>query len=232
MDYATITQHLSVHGMIPRGGFYPTEADLVPVLPSGAAPKTVVLVGNTGSGMWEKFRSSELSHVARDPMNVWTEHVLTKVAVAVAADVVFPFGGPPHHPFQRWAKRSETVYSSPIGILLHPTHGLWHAYRGALLFEETIELPPVSERPSPCDSCVDKPCLVTCPVAAFSADGYDVPGCAKFLATTEGSQCLQIGCAARRACPVGRDSCYEPTHAEFHMQAFAQAIWAQKEGGD
>jgi hypothetical protein len=33
---------------------------------------------------------------------------------------------------------------------------------------------------------------------------------------------MQSGCLARQACPVGVEYRYEPEHAAFHMQAFAQ----------
>ena len=36
--------------------------------------------------------------------------------------------------------RAEGLKPSPIGILMHPQFGLWHAYRGALLFDVEIEL--------------------------------------------------------------------------------------------
>ena len=53
----------------------------------------------------------------------------------------------------RWAQRAEPLHPSPLGVLIHPVHGLWHAYRGALAFAEPIELPPRADLPSPCASC-------------------------------------------------------------------------------
>ena len=41
---------------------------------------------------------------------------------------------------------------SPLGILIHPEFGLWHALRGALLFRDRLELPAIEARPSPCDA--------------------------------------------------------------------------------
>ena len=81
----------------------------------------------------------------------------------------------PIFPFQRWAMKVEPVFPSPIGILIHPDYGLWHAYRAAICLHQAIPVPSRDDRPSPCDSCADKPCLSTCPVGAFSRDGYDVP---------------------------------------------------------
>jgi hypothetical protein len=127
-------------------------------------------------------------------------------------------------PFQRWAQRAEPVFPSPIGMLIHPEHGLWHAYRGALAFAgEIAGLPPRGAAHSPCDSCADKPCLTTCPVGAFGPEGYDVPACAAHLRRPAGADCMGLGCRARRACPVGRQATYLPEQAAFHMAAFLGA---------
>ncbi|MBT6093404.1 MAG: hypothetical protein HOH04_00880 [Rhodospirillaceae bacterium] len=88
---------------------------------------------------------------------------------------------------------------------------------------ERLDLPPVDNRPSPCESCQNQSCMQTCPVAAFGEGGYDVPVCAQHLATPEGRYCMELGCRARRACPVGAAARYEPEQAAFHMQTFFKA---------
>ena len=128
-----------------------------------------------------------------DPLNRWSQRLIDDLAARFGALGLYPFGGPPHWPFQRWAQRAESVWPSPIGMLIHPDHGLWHAYRGALAFAEPIDLPDRVDRPSPCEGCTDKPCLTTCPVGAFTTAGYDVPACAAHIAA-----------AARPGLPGGR----------------------------
>ena len=65
------------------------------------------------------------------------------------ATPLFPFDGPPWLPFQRWAARAEPLHASPIGPYIHPRHGLWHAWRGALAFERELELPSHEAGDSP-----------------------------------------------------------------------------------
>ena len=126
-------------------------------------------------------------------------------------------------PFIAWAKRAGPARESPLGLLIHPDHGLWQAYRGALLFAEALALPVADARPRPCEACADKPCLAACPVGAFDGARYDVAACAGHLATSAGADCLSRGCLARRACPVGRALAQEPDQAAFHMSAFLLA---------
>lgn len=210
--------------MTPRGAFHPGPGDLVPDLPGGRPVATLVLLGNAGAGLWAAFsRAPEFADGMADPLNRWSERVIGGLAEQLGAAAYYPFGGPPHLPFIAWAKCAEPVQESPLGMLIHPDYGLWHAYRGGLAFGEKLELPPPDRRPRPCDSCAGKPCLQACPVAAFLPRGYDVPACTKHVAAPAGRDCLDLGCRARRACPVGREWQYAPEQAGLHMAAFLRA---------
>ncbi len=214
---AEATRLLQPHGLILRGGFHPVPGDEVP-----DEKATVLMVGNAGPAMWRVFAWARRDEP--DPLNAWSRRVITDVANALGATALFPFDGPPYWPFQRWAMKAEAVHPSPIGPLINPDHGLWHAYRGALAFAERLLLPNFDARISPCDDCADKPCLSACPVGAFPAPGrYDVPVCIDHIASPAGADCLGLGCRARRACPVGRDTVYEPDQAGHHMTAFLAA---------
>ena len=219
VTYAQISKVLDAKGMICRGGFHPTDADLVP-----DGVETCILVGNAGAQFWRSFSSERPADA--DPVDAWTKRVLEKIATDLGAKVLLAFTGPPFLPFLKWAKRSEPVTESPIGPLIHPVYGLWHAYRGMLLFQEKIALPNAPSRTSgaqsisPCNTCVDQPCLQACPVKAVNGDTFDVAACSGFISTAEGADCLSTGCRARRACPIGKDYIYEPAQALHHMQGF------------
>lgn len=218
----TLAERLRPVGMMTRGGFHPTASDDLPPLPDGTAPMTVILIGNAGAGMWRAFASAGVA--GQNPLDDWTREVLNEVAAAVGAAALFPFDGPPWLPFQRWALRADNVHPSPIGPLIHSVYGLWHAYRGALAFAETVALTPKTGEPSPCDACVDKPCLAACPVEALSPGSYDVAACAAHVGGPKGAECMNAGCRARAACPIGVDYRYAPDQARFHMAAFLRRV--------
>jgi len=146
---------------------------------------------------------------------------LARVAEQFGAHAVFPFQRP-FLPFQRWLRRAERCWVSPLRILIHPELGLWHAIRGALLFAETLDLPEKQEASPTCKGCIEHPCMTACPVGAFSARGLDTARCAAYLASVEGSDCMANGCLARRACPVGRRYQHSPEQAAFHMVALLE----------
>ena len=213
-SFAEIKSTVAKTGLMVRGGFFPAPEDEVP-----DHPACLILLGNAGPALWQKFNPAKPKGL--DPLDTWTRHVVHELGETLGAKTLFPFDGPPYLPFQRWAQRCEPVFPSPIGPLIHPTYGLWHAYRAALAFTDQIDLPGKEEQPHPCESCTDQPCLTTCPVEAFQPGHYDVPACVEFVTSKAGQSCLDQGCAARRACPVGQDYLYEPAQAGFHMAAFA-----------
>ena len=223
MQWAEIDSRIQALGLILRGGFHPEPADQVSPLPDGRVVKTVVLVGNAGDSMWKAFAQIDVHRGEADPLNRWTREVLSPVAEQCNAHVVFPFEAPPFLPFQRWAQRAESVTPSPIGPLIHPDYGLWHAYRAALLFAAPIELPPFRSRPSPCETCETRPCLAACPVDALSPGRFDLKACRDHIANEAGAECLHYGCLARRACPIGREFMYVPAQMRFHMKAFLRS---------
>ena len=211
-------------GLTPRGGFRCEPGDGIPDLPDGRTAATLVLCGNVGASLWPAFSGApEYADGAGDPLNRWSERVVGALAAELGAAAHYPFGGPPYVPFLRWAKRAEPVDNSPLGMLIHPRYGLWHAYRGALAFAEAIDLPPAEFLPLPCESCAEQPCLQACPVGAFSGETYDVTACAGHIAAPAGVDCLSNACLARRACPVGREYLYAPAQAGFHMRAFLKS---------
>jgi ferredoxin len=221
MQLKDIDEAVRAVGLTPRGAFRPTAGDRVPHVAPSLPARTLVLVGNAGPAMWAAFCSAR--DPSRDRLDEWCREVLTALAGRLGAAVFFPFDHPPL-PFQRWAQRAEPCHLSPLRILIHPRYGLWHGYRGALAFAERLKLRPHDRQPSPCESCLEKPCLTACPVSAYTAERYDVPACAEHISSAEGADCLEQGCRARRACPVGRDYRYALAQARFHMAAYLRAV--------
>jgi hypothetical protein len=171
--------------------------------------------------MWDAFARHRDG--LPDPLNRWTMQVVEPIATQFGARALYPFGEP-RWPFQRWAQRAEALSPSPLGLLIHPEYGLWHAYRAALVFAEVLDLPAPGEAlASPCETCSEKPCCRRARSGAFGMGAYDVPVCATRLAAPEAT-CLSLGCHARNACPVGPDWRYGGAQVAFHMAAFQASV--------
>ncbi len=219
MKLADLSDRANSAGLSLRGAFHPSQGDGL-----DGSVQTLVLLGWIGGAQWPAFASSpESADGEAHPLDRWSRRVVDGLAQEFGASTFYPFGGPPYLPFQRWAKRGDDVFASPLGIYVHPRHGLWHSYRGALGFAERLDLPARASAASPCDSCSEKPCLSTCPVSAFTPGHYDVDRCAAHVKSSEGMPCRMGGCLARRACPVAPHLAYGPDEASFYMKAFLAA---------
>jgi hypothetical protein len=221
-------QRIAATGLIVRGAFHVQDKDGVPRTGDGTTGQTLILIGNAGSAFWAAFRQSkECNDGQPNPLDRWSERVITELADELGACPVFPFGGPPYHPFQRWARRAESLPQSPMGMLIHPEYGLWHAYRGALIVDQPLrDLAPAPDAESPCLSCPDQPCLHTCPVDAFRPEGFNADQCTQHLSGP--NDCLEQGCLARNACPAGKPFRYAKEQHQFHLNAFLKARTSSK----
>lgn len=222
MSYDEVAAAVADTGMIARGGFAIAPDESIPGAADGRPATHVVMIGNVGGAMWPRFRSEETP--SDHPLDAWTRATLRPIAERFGAGFVHP-SDEPFQPFQRWAQRADDVWQSPIGLMVHGEFGLWHAYRGAFLFaDEVVGLPATGVVEQPCLTCADRPCLSTCPVDAFRPDavphGYHHVACRGHVRSGDDPDCAHLGCAARRACPIGTDFVYDADQMAFHMRAF------------
>lgn len=212
---------LSFHGLIPRGGFNFADAETPPSGPSGQPAKSVLLVGQAGAAPWPHFQTwrERQPAILANPLDTWSREVIGSVAEKFGARAVSP-SDRPYLPFQQWAMRAEGLQPSPLGILMHPEYGLWHAYRGALLFDAEISIQAPHETIHLCDACVEKPCVKACPVDAYSQAAFDYPGCIAHVRGARGHACRSGGCLDRNACPYGAQYRYPAEVQAFHMASY------------
>lgn len=213
--YDAISARAAAEALDLFGAFHPRPDDRAP-----AGTGTLLLLGPREPGFWAAFTASpEWVDGAPDPIDRWSERIVGAMARDFGGQALFPFGGPPHHPFYAWALRSGRAFASPVTLLVHDRAGLMASYRGAIALPQRIDVPAPSTT-SPCDRCAGKPCLSACPAGALDARGYSVPACHDFLDTEAGADCLSAGCAVRRACPLSQAYGRVPEQSAYHMRLF------------
>jgi hypothetical protein len=221
-DLDKISAALAVQGLIQRGGFVFGDSDAAPDGPAGRAARSVLLVGQAGAAPWPHFRRWRERQPASldNPLDSWSREVIGDVARKFGARAVSP-SDKPYLPFQQWAMRAEGIRPSPLGILMHPEYGLWHAYRGALLFEVELAFAELREQSHLCDLCPGKPCLKSCPVDAYSEAGFAYETCLGHVRGASGGACRTQGCLDRNACPYGLAYRYPADVQAFHIKSYA-----------
>lgn len=207
-----IAAALAAHQLEILGGFH-AEGDSA--LPPGS--QTLLLIGPNEPGFWPHLTAQPEWDGNLDPVDRWSRRVIGRIACDLGAKALFPFGGPPYHPFYQWALRTGRVWDSPVRLLVQATQGLMVSFRGALALKHRVELPAPAARP--CDACA-KPCLAACPAGALGAAGYDVPACHDWLDRHPEGPCLTGGCLVRRACPLSEGYARLPEQSAYHMRRF------------
>ena len=213
MSLDAVEARLAPHRLTILGAFHPAPEDGL----RGAG--TLALVGPAEPGFWPHVTAEpEWQDGRPDPLDRWSRRVIGRLACDLGAKALFPFTGPPFHPFQSWAIRSGQAWESPVCLLVHARQGLMVSFRGALALRERLPLP--SPPPNPCTTCIAQPCRTACPPGALTPAGYDVPACRTFLGTAAGADCLDQGCRVRRACPLSQSYGRLPEQSAYHMSTF------------
>ncbi|MFC6654152.1 hypothetical protein ACFQEX_00670 [Roseibium salinum] len=103
---AKLMDDLAAAGFLYLGGFAVEGDSTVPRLSGGKAPGALFLIGSTGPSLWPHLtRSPEFRDGAPDPLDRYTKRILSASAIDYGFEALFPFEGPPYHPFQQWALR-------------------------------------------------------------------------------------------------------------------------------
>ncbi|MGR3640592.1 ferredoxin [Alterinioella nitratireducens] len=213
MTYDDIRRRAAGEGLTIFGGFHPVSAD---ACPDGTV--TMLLFAPEEPGFWPRVAATpEFQDEAPDPLDRWSTRVIGALAETAGGRALFPFGGPPYLPFIAWATRTGRAWPSPVGMLVHDRAGLMISIRGAIALPYSIDLPATG--PRPCETCA-APCRSACPVDALGPDGYDVVACHAYLDTDPGRDCMELGCKARRACPLSAASERVPAQSAYHMRQF------------
>jgi epoxyqueuosine reductase len=210
---SALTAALADEQLEVLGGFTVSEGEVG--FPKGT--RTLLMLGPREPGFWAHLTAQPEWDGQADPVDRWSRRVIGRIACDLGGKALFPFGGPPYHPFYQWALRTGRVWDSPVKLLVQADQGLMVSFRGALVLKDVVPVPPPANHP--CETCA-APCLTACPAGALTGAGYDVPACHAFLDRPEGKDCMMGGCRVRRACPVSQTYARLPEQSAYHMGQF------------
>jgi ferredoxin len=127
-------------------------------------------------------------------------------------------------PLQQLGEAAGWSYPSPLGSGISPVYGVWFAYRAAFLIDADLPLVYEEPAPAPCDSCLDKPCIQSCPVGAAQPGAFDIEGCAGHRLGPD-SPCADR-CLARMACPYFPEQRYSLEQIRYHYGRSLESLRA------
>ena len=209
--------------------------------------RSVALIGNSGRRLWNCLPDvTGQEHLVDDYSCREVSRVLTKYLGETGWAILYPDrSGNTVPPLQYLGGRAGWHHPSPLGSGIHPQHGLWFAYRAVVVF--AFELPESrlsvlhtadtnngnASGASPCVSCIDQPCIRSCPASALGIDrAPDLNACAGFR-SAEQSPCAER-CLARESCPVGVQSRYVDEQINYHYRQSLESLrrWVAETGSE
>lgn len=125
-------------------------------------------------------------------------------------------------PLQALGRAAGWAHPSPVGLDITREFGLWFAYRVVVTTDADLPASKVVAGPSPCDSCLDKPCIDACPAGAVGVGGIDGGRCMTYRLSAE-SACADR-CLARLACPVAPEHRYSLGQVQYHYGLSLETI--------
>lgn len=152
--------------------------------------KTLCLIGNGGTALWEQLPHP--LNVLDHPIDIYTKNKMIDFAGSALdsdIEILFPNDGYTL-PLQKIARVLNLSSQSPIGIDINNEFGLWFAIRGVFLTSKKVPLSHHEINISPCDTCNDKPCLLSTSFAQ-----------------------------ARLNCPIKCEQKYKDSQIKYHQKA-------------
>ena len=189
----------------------------------------LVLLGNAGKEFWPAIQAHGMADV--DPVDNYSlemgQRFVAEYVDGVSAEFIYPAG--PLIPLQQIGKLAGWHHDSPLGLGISAKWGVWFAYRVAFLIDAPLPLVQEAPSQSPCDSCIDKPCMSACPAQAVLGIGkFEFTSCATHR-HQPGSGCADR-CLSRLACPIAPEHRYPIEQVQYHYSLSLSAIqeWAAK----
>ena len=193
-----------------------------------ASYQRLVLVGNSGQGLWRALKQTRASlsvDPSAHPIDEFSRRKVTEIVAQYLGEprVTMLYPGDIAVPLQQLGRLAGWHHDSPLGIGIHNKHGLWFAYRAAFLVNAPLPLCIEPATASPCDECQTHDCVAACPAGAVRfSETIDTDTCINF-ALKKTSPC-RTTCLAREACPVAPLGRYGREQITYHYERATTAI--------
>lgn len=185
--------------------------------PAASPFRQLLLVGNGGGTFWQRSRGfvARTGHPLDEFAVDTVQRFLADAAPGVRYRVLYP--GPSLVPLQTLGRLAGWHHPSPMMVGINDYWGMWYAYRVALVADTDFAPTARVNSVSPCQTCVEKPCLSACPASALDEqEGLRLEPCLDHR-MAPASNCAGT-CQARMACPVGLQHRYPDGQIDYHYR--------------
>lgn len=189
----------------------------------------LILIGHGGRQMWQNMQASGME--TADPIDHYSVSLTQRFIEEYLNASPLLWLYPDTHfvaPLQQLGESAGWSHPSPLGSGISPEFGVWFAYRAAFLVDSDLLPVNTASAASPCNNCVDKPCIGACPAGAAKAEWFELEACANHRLALD-SSCADR-CLARLACPIHPEHRYSLDQIQYHYRHSLSTLreWYEK----
>lgn len=190
----------------------------------------LLLIGHGGNLLWQNVKRWQQINQSKHPIDDFSilnvEEFLSKKLSSDDFEIVFPISNKPYVNLQALGKIAGWHYPSPFALGVNQQWGSWFAYRAVVLLNShyvtQFPMTETDNSPSPCESCITRNCIQSCPVDALAGDSLDLSRCLSYRKQSN-SDCKDR-CVARMVCPVAKSHQYSLEQIQYHYGRSMQII--------
>jgi epoxyqueuosine reductase QueG len=175
--------------------------------------KQILVIAHGGRDMWAKVQPTLNS--SDHPIDRYSADIVTKFCETNSSisghKLIYPSQAPVG--LQSLGELAGWHHSSPFRIGINNQWGSWFAYRAVVLTDSHFKTTLKIEDPSPCLSCLEKPCISSCPADALERE-FSLEKCLSYRKKPD-SLCKDR-CLARMTCPIAKEHQYEQEQINYH----------------
>ena len=178
--------------------------------------RQLLLIGHGGKRVWEAVQASQFRD-ATDPIDSFSVDRIKSWFGAHYPSCKYKIIYPDRQrivPLQTLGELAGWHHCSPFRIGINQLWGSWFAYRLAVLTDSNFEVSEKTGISSPCEACIEKPCITACPADALQCSDYSLKRCINHRLESESS--CHDQCLARLACPVATQHRYTMGQINYH----------------
>jgi len=184
--------------------------------------RQLLLIGHAGRELWTGLQQAGSD--SSNPVDDYTRHAIDDYFHADQDDYAYQmlYPGPYRVDLLQLGELAGWHHPSPFWLGVNKVWGSWFAYRAVILANTNLSPTQNPTSQSPCDNCIEKPCIPACPPKALDNNCFDLMACSSYR-SKDSSPC-GYQCIARNTCPIGKDHRYSNEQIKYHYSISLKTI--------
>ncbi|MDH3325102.1 MAG: hypothetical protein OEM38_00120 [Gammaproteobacteria bacterium] len=184
--------------------------------------RQLILIAHGGRDMWRCLQASGMK--TENPVDDFSVSTVNSFFTQNFPNSKYELRYPDDRPIglQRLGDLAGWHHASPMKVGINSQWGSWYAYRAVVLADTHFTETKKMKSGSPCDTCLSKDCVKSCPAGALANSEFSLNTCVEYRKRID-SVCRNQ-CVARIRCPVAVEHRYTEEQIHYHYSVSMKTI--------